>query len=784
MLLVSVIGPWIGGVVAIGFMVGLMGFFRPMITGVLMIVWQAAGKRMRPAGVAPIAPPMMAVAGLGGLAAVVGGGLLPNPAIRLVVAVGVGVLAFVLGRRQVSAPAAVTIILGAVLAALALHDLVAWASDGGYFECSGNLLNCPGIDGTGRHAITGGGAAAGGAVVGGAAGGHKRRRRRGGVGGPGGGSDGQTPCEADGALETYTDWEKWQSTHPTAGGGLPDVGSESWRDFMAHRTEFHRQAADIKLTAEWDKPLDKIKGELQKIDDQLVKTKTQVHYAQVAVNVVEETANLDSEGWNRLADAMGDDLGSGEAFKRAALTTLKLPAATVVGTYEAGKFFVDLPVQTGVAAGWWYQNLTNPSVVAAAYSEFGKAQVDQFTATMATLGSGDRDKASTVISNVAGSVAGGELLGFGLRAIKAARDAAKADRLPASAGDIPEGGIPLDTEAKRAAVGHSEGAAENFQATADRHDVRPQMERRNPDAIAHEGDTYMKSEGMKDLKSLNAYNESVGGPGRDSSALLGLYEPKPPPFWASRQVKEAFNEAKKVFDGIPGDTEAAKRAYIEGKTYTVYENGVKKSFKPKFDEKGIMRNAEDGKAVNTDYDGWDTLDGDGSRSLGYNADGSKVDGALQRADRARAVGAIKDLQEGAVQAQHSNRTRLWDPPPQLEWGGEQLPCFSCKLPNIATRKAAKVASEGVVEYRPGSVDTAGKPVPWLTHGAGTTPPPPTPRMPGMPDVPAGAGAAAALTESLDDGATEDGDNTGDVEGPGDPVGDDQSDGADYQYEDE
>lgn len=763
MLVISLIGPWLVGIVAVGFLVGVVGYFRPLVTGVLMITWQWVGSKVRPQGVPAPAPPLMVVAGLGGLAAVAVGLVLPDQASRALVGIAAGVAAFVLGRRQVSAPAAAALVLAVVAVALALRYLPALAADGGYFECDGNLLNCPGLDQDGIHAIPGAVATGAGAVAGGATGHHRRRRT------PPGGT-GHCPCEDKGAIEAASDWQLYQATHPGPDGTLPAVGSESWREFMAHRTEFDRQAAEAKLKKEFDDPLNKIKGDLQGIDDKLKATTTDIHQAQVAVKILEETANLDVNAWARVGRNLQDDISSGEAFKRAALTGLKLPSTMVIGTGEAFVGLAKLPEMSAYAAGWWYDNYHDPYFVTECEAQFGTAMVQQFSASMDKLSGGSRDQASGVIADIAGSVGGGEIMGFCLSKILAAgKTAIVGDALPKSAGDIPAGGIPLDTAEKRAAVGHSEAVANQNQAAVDELGIRNQMERGSPDAISHEGSAYSKSEGMKDLKSLHEYNGSVGGPGREASSLMGLFEPKPPPFWASQAVKDAFAEAKGVYDRIPGKDEAAKRAYIESKPVTVYVDGVKKSFYPKFDENGIMRDPENGWATKTDHDGWDSLSGDGKRSLGHNADGSKASAAVQSADRALAVELIRRMQQGFAQWQHSNRTRLWKPNPQLKWGGEQLPYFDCKLPNIAARKEAKVAAEGVVEYRPGSVDADGNSIPWLTQAHGTTPPPPT--APGLSDgasEAAGVAGAAVDATSSDDstGPTTDGAGDGSTDDPG------------------
>ena len=767
MVVIFAIGPWITGALAVGFLVGIIGIFRSLITGMLLTAWQAVGRRVRPGGVPSPAPPAMVVAGLGGLLAVAVGLIVVDQPIQLLAAAAAAVGAFLLGRQQLTTRQAAMLLVGAVATAVAMRH-PALAADGGYFECSGDIFNCPGIDQTASHAIPGGVAAALGAIAGAAIGDQAP---------PPSDPPVHPPCGQDGAHGAVSDWQKWQATHPEADGTPPTVGSENWREFMANRIEFHRQAADMKLRTEWDQPLDKLKGDVAVIDKKLEGIQISIKQAELRVQMAHDSATFGPRPWELVADNLAADFSSGEMLKRATLTGLKLPYAATVGTIEAAKGLIQLPEATGYAVGWWYQNLFNPGVVSAAYSEFGKTAVDSFTASMSQLAGHDISKSSDIISNVAGTVVGGEILSWGLGQVMGmAGKSARAGDLPASAGDIPAGGIPLDTAAKRAEVGHSEAAAKNLQAAADRNNVTPQLERRSPDAVANEGDSYMKSEGLKDLKSLNSYNGSVGGPGRESSALLGLFEPTPPPFWASKAVKEAYAEAQKVYDGIPGADIAAKRAYIESKPVTVYVDGVKQQFMPKFDAKGVLRNPENGFPVNTDYDGWDTLSADGTRSLGYNADGSKASAAIQSAERRAAVGFIKDAQRGAAQFQHSNRTRLWDPLPQLKWGDEMLPCFDCKLPNIAARKAAKVGNDGVVEYRPGSVDANGDPIPWLTQAHGTTPPPPTPVPSNLPaSFGTGAGVSGAAAGSAPVPA--DGSTGGDPAPPSDGSSPDPAQGA-------
>lgn len=507
---------------------------------------------------------------------------------------------------------------------------------------------------------------------------------------------------------------------------------------MAELIEAHRQAGDEMLERDFDIPLESISSDLKGIDEKFAGATQSIHHAQVAVAVLEETSKLDSDGWARLRANLNDDFWSGEMGKRTVLTALKLPGATVTGAGNAAVGVASLPAMTGIAAGWLSVNWNRPDVMKDAIATFGKEQVDKFSATIAKLGSGDRSMQSDIISDIAGDAAGGELFtwGFG-KFMGVAKGAMKGDKLPTSAGDIPEGGIPLDTPGKRKQVGLTEDADKAFQGVVDENKVRLQMERRNADAAKHEGKSYMKSEGQKDLKSLHEYNGSVGGPGKEASSLLGLFEPTPPPRFASKAVKEAYAEAKKVYEGIgknevpPLTTIAAKRAFVEKQGATVYIDGVKTWIPTKFDKNGILRNAKTGKPFGKDHDGWDTLTEDGSRSLGYNADGTKGTEKMQSTERRTGARVIKQLQKTVVQLAHSNRTRLWNPLPELKWKGN-VPYFDCTLIHIKNKKAAMVAREGVVEHRPGEA------FPYLTHAHGA----PRPAATKPTTIPKGVGAAA------------------------------------------
>lgn len=164
MLVVSIISPFIAGVLAAGFVLALVGVFRSLLTGLLMLGWRRLVHVFRPDRDVKLTSAALTVGGMGGLAAVAAGLLVPDKSQQGLLVVLAVVLAAVISYRRATAAAATLVLLG--LGLLTARALVVYASDGGFSECGGNLLNCPGLDVGLYQATIGGLASAAGAVVG------------------------------------------------------------------------------------------------------------------------------------------------------------------------------------------------------------------------------------------------------------------------------------------------------------------------------------------------------------------------------------------------------------------------------------------------------------------------------------------------------------------------------------------------------------------------------------------------------------------------------------------
>ncbi|HEV2953959.1 MAG TPA: hypothetical protein VG015_07700, partial [Candidatus Dormibacteraeota bacterium] len=266
LLVTALVGPWLSGVLAIGFLVGFVGYLRPLLRGVLMIAYRVTVTKIRPDRHRPLKQGTMAVGGMGAVAAMAVGVIVnnqnqgygygygtgvPQASTYVVLAVIAGVLAYMLGRRQITVSTAATMLVAGVAAMFALHELVAHASDGGFSECGGNYFNCPGMDGDFSNATNGGIA--------------------GGLGGAVGMGLGQAPnswpppdklsdCPAcDKAATTYHGAVKaWLDAHP----------GSTWNDFMAWKIS-GSQAEAYALSAKLDKLQSDVQG-LEKQADHMI----------------------------------------------------------------------------------------------------------------------------------------------------------------------------------------------------------------------------------------------------------------------------------------------------------------------------------------------------------------------------------------------------------------------------------------------------------------------------------------------------------------------------------
>lgn len=174
-LFVFVLGPSLSGILALGVLLAVGTFLRPLVVGSLMAVWRWVMSRVAPRATQPPAQ-AITVALLGGISAMAVGFFVRGTTILLLLALAAGVAAVMLAKRQtIPSGPALLVLMGGSAALVLLGADVAFADDGGWRECGVSLQNwlgCSGADRVRWLALFGGvGAGAGSAVGAGVAGG-------------------------------------------------------------------------------------------------------------------------------------------------------------------------------------------------------------------------------------------------------------------------------------------------------------------------------------------------------------------------------------------------------------------------------------------------------------------------------------------------------------------------------------------------------------------------------------------------------------------------------------
>ena len=184
LLVTVIVGPAIGAVLGVGIFATAFGFIGRLITVAAMRGVTTILKVVQPSRATAPSPAAITAGIVGGSLAMVVGFVLPNDpysgplSIRLLLAIGCGVVAFVLSRPTSPAgPVAVVLIgVGGLVLYDLLHPLVVFALDGGSLECGGLgvtdyiLQPCPGKETVTVLSGVGGVAAGFGAGFGAAAG--------------------------------------------------------------------------------------------------------------------------------------------------------------------------------------------------------------------------------------------------------------------------------------------------------------------------------------------------------------------------------------------------------------------------------------------------------------------------------------------------------------------------------------------------------------------------------------------------------------------------------------
>ena len=144
---VLVSGP-VSAMVGVGVLLLLSAVLRPLLTGLVMIAWRKVIGNLFPNRAAPPPELALSVVIIGSVIALLVGLGLPQPWLKLLLAVSAGVLAFVVTTRTAT-PAATVLVLGvgAAVAAGLATVLPVLASDGGWRECGTDFaawLRCGG----------------------------------------------------------------------------------------------------------------------------------------------------------------------------------------------------------------------------------------------------------------------------------------------------------------------------------------------------------------------------------------------------------------------------------------------------------------------------------------------------------------------------------------------------------------------------------------------------------------------------------------------------------------
>ena len=149
MLVASLLGPAISGMLAIGLALLIISVVRVILTDVVMLVWQRVLRAIAPNRRRPPGNSALSVGMIGSVLALVGAFVFSDATTKLIIAVVAGALAFVISRRVIPAQAAMLLLVGvaapAMIALLSVHGVQ--ASDGGWQECGSDFsawLRCGG----------------------------------------------------------------------------------------------------------------------------------------------------------------------------------------------------------------------------------------------------------------------------------------------------------------------------------------------------------------------------------------------------------------------------------------------------------------------------------------------------------------------------------------------------------------------------------------------------------------------------------------------------------------
>jgi hypothetical protein len=759
--------------------------------GVLMVSWRWLVSLVSRDHATPPGPPAATVGALGVTLATFAGYLVVSGRQgRLLLGVAAAVAAVLLAKRDVAARAAVLLLAGVAMGSWLLAAKPALADDGGEAECGGEYVGCAGLGTLAELALLGGLAAGVGALLGeslGELGSDEGEDDEG--GGP---DDDGVPCGPDEAESEASDWEKWSLAHPRG----------SWDEFMAERIERSRQEAlakgakvdaviaelqqlaaeedrllaDLQTTYDPAKPWGRMSNKekavaraqmtrvwrqanptgdptefmtyLQRLDaDPSLSSVDMVQYI-----AGEALIGLPGATWDAMRKTFVDTSGaimSSREFAGNMFNNWLEDAQSGEQADRLGRLFID-----PVSKFWDDVYDRGPSAMLTDMKNSGvkvtQAGAKQFDSAMQQLHlamiTGDAPAISKVLDSAAGSMISDYLLSLGTGAVVGVAKKGVAtlrggpgSTLVKGVETILEGDeIALDTPAKRAAVGHSESAAQGFQDAVDKSNNRLQMQRRGTDAIQHEGKAYMKPQGGKYAKSVNPLDRHIGGP--DEEGLLAFYEPVDPLAAPGSPLQKRYETVKTLFDSVPGSNLAEKQAYLTKQRLEVWVNGEKVKIPVKFDDKGVMRHAQTGRPITSDYDGWAVLDENGRR-LGYDEAGKRLTGAQKQADRQRKIPMIRDMVDDArTNLQHAPTSSEWGPIPAILEGDMEKAssCFSCAVKKLGDNIVDAARREGVVEYRPGEKH------PFLTKAAGILDAKsPTLRIPGLQTPPGMREKAAA-----------------------------------------
>jgi hypothetical protein len=170
-LITYTLGPSLSGAVAVGLVVAVGTFFRPILTGALLLSWRWVVKKVAPQSPNRTGVQAVTVSTLGGAGAMALAVLVTGSGLRLLLGIGAAVGAVALANRKVPGVGTAAVLFAAVAAGayLVFGVAVAGADDGGWRECGQSLTNwwnCSGSDRARWLAIYGAGASGIGAGLG------------------------------------------------------------------------------------------------------------------------------------------------------------------------------------------------------------------------------------------------------------------------------------------------------------------------------------------------------------------------------------------------------------------------------------------------------------------------------------------------------------------------------------------------------------------------------------------------------------------------------------------